>query len=83
MKIIQYKSEYFTYTVDLLKKTKNIVKTSSNIFDSIARLFENAYTNETELNQLFLRRTPFLQLKAKFQSVLQAWIKMALSEFLQ
>lgn len=53
MKIIQYKSEYFTYTVDLLKKTKNIVKTSSNIFDSIARLFENAYTNETELNQLF------------------------------
>lgn len=53
MKIIQYKSEYFTYTVELLKKTKNIVKTSSNVFDSIARLFENAYTNETELNQLF------------------------------
>ncbi|MDE6001503.1 MAG: hypothetical protein K2G96_04195, partial [Clostridia bacterium] len=53
MKTIKYNPEYFTQTVELLKQAKNAVNPSSDVFDDIARLFENTEANETALNKLF------------------------------
>lgn len=63
MRTIRYKPEYFAQTVELLRQAKNNVNLPSDIFDNIARLFEDAEANQAALNKLFAKAYTILTLE--------------------